>query len=361
MLIQAQSRSRYNRRTVALGLAVSLAAAIFGCSDDKPSETTESENGLSPGGSIAPENSGQGGTSPSAPSSGGSTAAAGSSSGEAPPVPTAIDPGTGGSSNAPGASARDAGVGGTEVVDAGPPDELTPPAFSPCPTDGSACRIMPLGDSITDGLVGVGQNNTQAANGGYRVELFRQATADGHDITFVGTSPATAFGGGPNGPNDVDGQPFPRAHEGISGDTIPGVAGRVDAALAANPPDIVLLQIGTNHLYQGLDPNIPGQLADLVDQITDGAPDALVVVAQVTPLGAGFPNNGVEEYNATIPAMIQQRVDAGKHLLTVDMFSTIQNGPNSVAGLVGDGIHPNATGYALMAGTWYAAIEPYLP
>jgi hypothetical protein len=68
---------------------------------------------------------------------------------------------------------------------------------------------MPLGDSISDGFVGIAVGNTQQANGGYRVELFRQAIADGHDITFVGTRPA-------NGPNDVDGQPFPRAHEGIS-------------------------------------------------------------------------------------------------------------------------------------------------
>jgi lysophospholipase L1-like esterase len=59
--------------------------------------------------------------------------------------------------------------------------------------------------------------------------------------------------------------------------------------------------------------------------------------------------------------MVQERVDAGKHLIMVDMFSTIQDGPNSVAGLVGDNIHPNATGYALMAQTWYDAIETFLP
>jgi lysophospholipase L1-like esterase len=352
------ARSAYVLGRVALCLALAFGATTGACSDDEP-ETTSSESGLSPSGATAAAGSaGQAGSSPAAAGgSGGGTAAAGSSGGEAPPVPTTIDPGIDGDDGA-SAGAADAGAEGPVVADAGaPPDDAV---FNPCPTDGSPCRIMPLGDSITDGLVGVAPGNTQGSNGGYRVELFRQAIADGHAITFVGTSPTTGFGGGPNGPTEVDGQPFPRDHEGISGDTIPGVAGRVNAALAATTPDIILLQIGTNHLYGGLPAEVPGQLADLVDQITNEAPDALLVVAQITPLGA-IPNNGVEQYNAGIPAMVQERVDAGKHVLMVDNFSPIANDPAGVAALVGDNVHPNAAGYAIMASTWYDAIESFLP
>jgi len=342
----------------ALSVAVGLAAAASGCSDDEPSNTTESESGLSPGGATAAAgSSGQAGSGPSAASGSGGAPAAAGSSGEAPPVPTSIDPGSDEGDDGASAGAADAGAEGPVVADAGAPPDGD--VFNPCPADGSPCRIMPLGDSITDGLVGVGPGNTQGSNGGYRVELFRQAIADGHAITFVGTSPTTGFGGGPNGPTEVDGQPFPRDHEGISGDTIPGVAGRVNAALAATTPDIILLQIGTNHLYAGLPPEVPGQLEDLLDQITDAAPDALLVVAQVTPLGV--PNNGAQQYNAAIPAMVQERVDAGKHLLMVDNFTPIATDPAGVAGLVGDNIHPNAAGYAIMAGTWYDAIESFLP
>ena len=344
---------------VAFGFAISVAAGTFGCSGDEPTETTASPGGLPPGGSTPGESSGSGGSAPSTPSaSGGSSSTAASTGTEGPPVPATIDTSAGGSGNASNenGSAGDSGeVESPAVADAGlPPDEAVPPAFSPCPTDGSACRIMPLGDSITDGLVGVGPGNTQAANGGYRVELFRLANTDGHEVTFVGTR-------GPNGPNQVDGQPFPRDHEGISGDTIPGVAGRVDDAIAATSPDIVLLQIGTNHLYQGLPAGLTGQLGNLLDQITNDAPDALVVVAQITPLGASFPNNGVDEYNAAIPALVQERVDAGKHLLMVDMFDAISSSPTPLAQLVGDNIHPNAAGYVIMAQTWYAALESYLP
>ena len=380
MLIQAQTRScgnppRQALRSpsraepptrsaigrVALSLALSFAAATCACSDDEPGAPTSSESGLSPGGSNAGASAGQAGSGPSAPSAaGGASGAASNAGSEAPPQPTGIDIGADEGNEAPSAGAGDAGAAESPVLpDAGsPPDET---AFNPCPTDGSPCRIMPLGDSITDGLVGIAPGNTQGANGGYRVELFRLALANGHDITFVGTSPTTGFGGGPNGPNEVDGQPFPRDHEGISGDTVPGVAGRVDAALAATSPDIILLQIGTNHLYQGLPPEVPGQLENLIDQITNAAPDALLAVAQVTPLGASFANNGVNAYNAAVAAMVQERVEAGQHLLLVDNFSAIANDPAGVAGLVGDNIHPNVAGYALLASSWYGAIESHLP
>jgi lysophospholipase L1-like esterase len=189
--------------------------------------------------------------------------------------------------------------------------------------------------------------------GGYRVELFRQAVADGHAITFVGRQQ--------NGPNDVDGQAFPRNHEGYSGATISSggnqIANRLDAALAANPPDIVLLHIGTNDMIQAA-AAAPGNLENLLDQITEGAPDALIVVAQIIPLGIG---NAVPAYNAAIPAIVQERVDAGQHLILVDQFNPIASRPNFIAEFVGDSVHPNAAGYAIMAETWYEAIQSFLP
>ena len=341
-------------RAALLGAALGVVAALagVGCSDDESNGVPDSQSGgLNPGGSggSSAGAAGQAGSS-AAPGGTGGTAPATSSGGTEGTIPGDIPLGNAGTSAGSSAPEVDAGV----QVDAGSTPPPVPTGFSPCPTDGTACRIMPLGDSITDGLVGVGPGNTQAANGGYRVELFRLANTDGHEVTFVGTR-------GPNGPNQVDGQPFPRDHEGISGDTIPGVAGRVDDAIAATSPDIVLLQIGTNHLYQGLPAGLTGQLGNLLDQITNDAPDALVVVAQITPLGASFPNNGVDEYNAAIPALVQERVDAGKHLLMVDMFDAISSSPTPLAQLVGDNIHPNAAGYVIMAQTWYAALESYLP
>jgi len=215
---------------------------------------------------------------------------------------------------------------------------------------------MPLGDSITDG---VGSANP---DGGYRVELFRQAVRDGHEVTFVGRQA--------NGPNTVDNQPFPRNHEGYSGATIATggnqIANRLDGALAANTPHIVLLQIGTNDVYQGMPATLPGQLGSLLDRINAAAPNALVVVAQITPMArAGaqfnFPNNGGDVYNAAIPAVLQQRTDAGQHLLLVNMTAAFTAAAANPLSLLSEGLHPNNNGYAVMAQTWYAAIEDFLP
>src|SRR5438128_470316 len=67
-------------------------------------------------------------------------------------------------------------------------------AYHPCPANGDACKIMPFGDSITEGA----PNN----NGGYRIELFQLAHQAGKNITFVGSNS--------NGPAQVDGVSFPR-------------------------------------------------------------------------------------------------------------------------------------------------------
>jgi hypothetical protein len=340
--------SRVGQLGAALGLVASL--AVVGCGDDTRREVPENQSGgLSPGfgGTSSGGAAGQGGVPSNPASSGGSNAGLPSGGSEG-TLPNDIPLGVAGA----GGASPDASGGAGGQTDAGSPPVEEPVGFAPCPTDGTACRIMPLGDSITDGIdMTIGY----ASNGGYRLELFRQAATAGHAITFVGTQP-------PNGPNgDVAGQPFPRNHEGISGNTIEQVAARLDAALAANPPDIILLQIGTNNLYQGMAPDVPGQLAGLLDQITDGAPDALVVVAQITPLGGFYPNNGVDEFNAAIVGIVQERVDAGKHLIVVDQFTRIASTPNFVAQLLPDNIHPNAAGYTILGETWYGAIEAFLP
>jgi lysophospholipase L1-like esterase len=237
------------------------------------------------------------------------------------------------------------------------PEPEEPAAFNPCPTDGSPCRIMPLGDSITFGL-------GSSHQGAYRVELFRRAVVeDGHNITFVGTNP-----GGLRGPTEVEGQPFPRNHDGISGDTIPGnanggfppgVRNRVDDAIAATDPHIILLHIGTNDINGGQAAPVLENLGNLLTQITDSAPDALLVVAQIVPRQQ---NNGpTEAYNAGIPALVEERAAEGDHVVLADMYTPFVSNPGGANALLNDIVHPNDAGYAVMAEAWYEAIESVLP
>jgi lysophospholipase L1-like esterase len=240
-------------------------------------------------------------------------------------------------------------AGGIASADAG---AAGPDGFSPCPSDGSPCAIMPLGDSITFGI--------GSSGGGYRVELFRQALAEQRSITFVGTAP-------PNGPQTVDGQPFPRSHQGHSGFTISGggagsLAGLVNAAIDSTNPDIVLLMIGTNDVNGNIDvANAPARLGALLDQISERVPDALLVVAQLVPTTVAATNARVDAYNAAIPALIEARVSAGKHLRLVDMNAPFVANASFATALMNDFLHPNDAGYVVMGRTWFSAIEDVLP
>ena len=170
-------------RAVTLGVAVGLAASLVGCGEDPTNGIPESQSGGLTPGSSGSSPGGAGASNPG--STGGSSAGMPSGNTEGSlqsDIPLGVG-GAGGDSSAPGS---DADI----QTDAALPPSTEPTGFVPCPTDGTPCRVMPLGDSITDGIdMTIGY----ASNGGYRLELFRQAVTAGHEITFVGTRP-------PNGP-----------------------------------------------------------------------------------------------------------------------------------------------------------------
>ena len=208
-------------------------------------------------------------------------------------------------------------------------------AFQPCPASG-VCKIMPLGDSITEGT---------GYAGGYRVELFAKAVADNKNITFVGSLS--------NGPSNVSGVTFPKSHEGHFGWTISQVDDLIPTPALNPAPHIVLLHLGTNDINQNLNSGAPECLASLVDQIITKLPSALIVVAKIIPEPSKA--SGITTFNDAIPAIVQTRANAGKHVILVDQFTGF---PSSE---LGDGVHPNQAGYARMAGVWYTAIKGYLP
>jgi hypothetical protein len=293
-------------------------------------------------GSAGRENAGNAGTS--GQSQGGSGGAAGQAGFGA------AGGGRGGSANAgtsglagagAGAAGSGAGTGGAN-------------AYHPCPTDGSPCKIMPYGDSIT---FGVGDEG----NGGYRGPLFAAAVAAGQSITFTGSLS--------NGPTTVSGQTFPKKNEGHSGWGISQVTPYSGnnagiATVIPNPgfssgsggvPHVILLHIGTNDAGTFTAAQMTSDLSGLLDKIISNAPDAYLVVAQIIPLGYGS-NDVIKTYNQSIPGLVKQRADAGKHITSVDMFTGF-----TTAGMLGsDSIHPNTAGYKFMADHWYAVVGPLL-
>ncbi len=188
-------------------------------------------------------------------------------------------------------------------------------------------RVMPLGDSITDGF---------NVPGGYRIDLWQKLVAGGYRIDFVGSQ----FNGPPSlGDHD---------HQGHSGWTIAQIDANVVNWLRATTPRTVLLHIGTNDMFNA-SAGAPQRLSTLIDRITATAPEAEVFVATIVPLsGAGAQ---VRAYNAAIPGIVQSKANAGRRVHLVDMYPAL-----TLADLA-DGVHPNAGGYAKMATVWYNALR----
>jgi hypothetical protein len=307
---------------------------VVGCSQG-PSDARHEASGGSNGGSTTTSggsaNAGttSGGTSTSA---GGSTSNGGTASGGA------LSSGGGGAASGGDAAGGDS-AGGTLGTD----------DYNPCPPAGTPCVILPLGDSIT-----YGDGSTDFA--GYRSRLFHLTLESDESVTFVG--------GMQDGPDTVDGVPFPKHHQGHSGYEIAGDHGIMpftEQVIQVTAPDIVLLMIGTNDLAFNNDPpNAPNRLGELLDLITDTDPELLLVVAQIVPTNEAPTNVGVEAFNAEIPAVVASRQSNGKHVTLVDMYGAFTENPNFATEYMDDKYHPNDTGYAKMAEVWHQRIGPLL-
>jgi lysophospholipase L1-like esterase len=192
-------------------------------------------------------------------------------------------------------------------------------------------RVMPLGDSITEG--------TQVP-GGYRIGLWQRLTGGAYRVDFVGSQ----FNG-PSGLGDHD-------HEGHPGWRIDQIDANITGWLRTYSPHTVLLHIGTNDVLQNYNvASAPSRLSTLIDHITASAPDAEVFVAQIIPLSNAGQESAVRTFNAAIPGIVQSKINAGRHVHLVDMHSALGTGDLT------DGIHPTAGGYDKMAATWFNALR----
>jgi lysophospholipase L1-like esterase len=192
-------------------------------------------------------------------------------------------------------------------------------------------RVMPLGDSITEG--------TQVP-GGYRIGLWQRVTNGGYRVDFVGSQ----FNG-PASLGDHD-------HEGHPGWRIDQIDANITGWLGATSPRTILLHIGTNDVLQNYNvAGAPARLSTLIDHITTAAPNADVFVATIIPLANASQETAGRTFNAAVPGIVQNKVNAGKHVHLVDMHAAL-----TTADLT-DGIHPTAGGYDKMAATWYAALR----
>ncbi|QKW19054.1 hypothetical protein HUT16_08245 [Kitasatospora sp. NA04385] len=200
-------------------------------------------------------------------------------------------------------------------------------------------RVMPLGDSITWGV-------GSATGGGYRqplADLIAQQSA--YTVDFVGSMR--------NGPgSDAE-------NEGHSGYSIDQVRASVDRWLAMARPDVVLLHVGANDLDHGSQAGAADRATALVDRIFADRPGITVIMQGVVPTSPGLNNQltsgQLAQYNDRMRQLAPVEQQQGRHFTFVDGPALATAGA-SVPEMV-DGLHPNDSGYARMARTFYGALQ----
>ena len=81
---------------------------------------------------------------------------------------------------------------------------------------------------------------------------------------------------------------------------------------------------GTNDFIQGHDVNTSSAALDkLTDKVITANPDAIVLVAETTPLLDPKREAGKLAYNSTILGVIKPYADSGKHIAVVDMDESL--------------------------------------
>jgi alpha-galactosidase len=237
-------------------------------------------------------------------------------------------------------------------------------------------RIMPLGDSITRGsyLAQIDGKPTGLPNpqsGGWRKPLQDKLRAAGAAFDFVGELSYAAFGR-----DGVVDPTFDPDHHGLAGFSNSGiliggvvptpadvlaalgvqeikVPGIVDV-LKKRQPDVILLMSGAN----GFDAPARDQLIRTIGEASTAHLFVATILPQKSPrVGWGK----VDDYNASLPAIVAAQQAAGKRITLVDMHVAITTND-----LLADGVHPNQVGMDKMAEKWFAALgatvlEPSAP
>jgi lysophospholipase L1-like esterase len=204
----------------------------------------------------------------------------------------------------------------------------------------SQIRIMPLGNSITRGVSG------STYHIGYRRALYQALVGAGHNVNFVGSQ--------------TDGYltDFDRNHEGHDGWRADQIRDNISGWLTSNPPDIVLLHIGTNDISQ--DQSVGStvtEVNEILDRIDAKSTATVVFLARIINRNDTVVSRitATTDYNDSLQALANARIATGDLIFVVDQESAL-NYPADIA----DRVHPNDGGYGKMAQRWFEALSSYL-
>ena len=219
-------------------------------------------------------------------------------------------------------------------------------------------NIMPLGDSITQGV---------GALGGYREPLYNLLTNGNYAFTFVGsatdyyTSTLTAAGQthheGHSGATIQNRDPSDPTQSGtfLGGGILESLPGWIGPG-GANP-NYILLTIGTNDIANDYYvANAPNRLSNLISAISNRAtglrPNAHLIVAEIPPTGVPVKNAPFKAFDDALPGIIAGHQSAGENVSLVDLYTPLDPNTDFADGY----LHPNIMGDQKIAAAFYNGI-----
>ena len=207
----------------------------------------------------------------------------------------------------------------------------------PLQRSNATVKIMPLGDSITQSVMGLNS---------YRYYLWHLLIDAGYRPDFVGS--LHGVGGGP--PANAD---FDMDHEGHAGWRADEILAQAQTWATKASPDFVLLHIGTNDLSQGqsVDSTVK-DIGGIIDALRAVNPRIRILLAQIIPKG-GVPSVAV--LDGKLPALVADKQEADSPIVLVDQYTGFDT-----SSMTYDGTHPNAVGDSRMADRWFEQLTPVL-
>ena len=203
-------------------------------------------------------------------------------------------------------------------------------------------RIMPLGDSITYGILN--EEVPKSNRTGYRSFLYYKLQKINFTSNFVG-SLTTGQSVVPK---------FDANHEGHPGWTSHAIAQKTYGYMKHSKPDIVLLHIGHSD-YSTSTSGVESILNEIDHYERSSGHKVRVIVAMI--IDRQNHDLIIDGFNHKLQKLVLSRWENGDILTLVNMNKDAKLTKKNYA----DNSHPNSSGYAKMANVWFKAITtPYV-
>ena len=214
-------------------------------------------------------------------------------------------------------------------------------------------RIVCIGDSITQGRKGGGQDLPTRS---YRYPLWKKLVDAEARVDFVG-SLKEGFGGDPDWA-PYKGKAFDPDHEGHWGWTSRAVREKLPEWMKTYTPDIALVLLCTNDgnpQAKMTTDDTQKEISTIVDQLRAKNPKVVVLLGKPFQEWKPFP-----EIRTKFDELAKKLSTPQSPVVTVDPSKGWVSKPDLPGTHTVDWVHPNEVGDAKLADVWFEALQPHL-